>query len=120
MSVFQLRPGDCLLTPKKIEAELTSVDEVRCTTPHDQQVYALARDGGGSTYPPASTLSSFANAQCLDRFAPYVGVPYQDSSLYFTYLLPSVRSWAAGDRTVVCVVETVGKPLRRSVEGSKL
>ncbi|MDA8070387.1 MAG: septum formation family protein [Actinomycetota bacterium] len=120
VSVFRLRPGDCLITPKKIQAELTSIEEVPCTTPHTQQVYALVRDHGGSTYPPATALDSFANAQCLDHFAAYVGVPYQDSSLYFTYLLPSVRSWAAGDRTVVCVAETVGKPLRRSVQGSKL
>lgn len=120
VSVFRLRPGDCLITPKKIQAELTSIEEVPCTTPHTQQVYALVRDHGGSTYPPVTALDSFANAQCLDHFAAYVGVPYQDSSLYFTYLLPSVRSWAAGDRTVVCVAETVGKPLRRSVKGSKL
>lgn len=120
VSVFSLRVGECLTTPKKIQAELTTVEKVPCTTPHTQQVYALVRDSGGSTYPTASALDTFANARCLDRFAPYVGVPYQDSSLYFTYLLPSVRSWAAGDRTVVCVAETVGRPLRRSVQGSKL
>ena len=120
VSVFDLHIGDCLVTPKQIQAQLTNVQQVPCTTPHTLEVYALVRDHGGSTFPTANALDTFANASCLDRFASYVGVPYRQSSLFFTYLLPSVRSWAAGDRTVVCVAETTGPPLRQSVKGSKL
>ncbi len=120
VSVFHLHVGDCLVTPKKIQAQLTTVQQVPCTTPHTLEVYALVRDHGGSTFPTAEALDTFANASCLDRFASYVGVPYRESSLFFTYLLPSVRSWAAGDRTVVCLAETTGRPLRQSVKGSKL
>lgn len=106
--------------PKKVQADLTSIEVVPCTTSHSQEVYALVKDSGGSTYPTATKLNAFANAACLDHFAAYVGVPYQQSKLYFTYLLPSVRSWADGDRTVVCVAETVGTPLIKSIKGSKL
>ena len=120
VSVFDLHVGDCLVTPKKIQAQLSNVERVPCSTPHPLEVYALVHDHGGSTYPTAKAIDAFANASCLDRFASYVGVPYRQSSLFFTYLLPSVRSWAAGDRTVVCVAETTGQPLRQSVKGSKL
>lgn len=120
VSVFHLTVGQCLVPPKKIQADLTSIDVVSCTTKHTQEVYALAKDPGGSGYPTATKLNGFAKAACLDHFSGYVGIPYQQSTLYFTYLLPSVLSWADGDRTVVCVVESVTGPLKRSVKGSKI
>lgn len=119
-SVFNLTVGECLLPPKKVQADLTSIDVVPCTTSHTQQVYAVVKDHAGSTYPTPTKLDNFANAACLDRFAGFDGIPYQQSKLYFTYLLPSVRSWADGDRTVDCVAETVTRPLRRSIQGAKL
>lgn len=119
-SVFHLTVGQCLVPPKKVQADLTSIEVVDCTTKHTQQVYALVQDHAGSTYPTPTKLDDFANASCLDRFASYDGIPYQRSKLYFTYLLPSVRSWADGDRTVVCVAETVGRPLTKSIKGAKL
>ncbi len=119
-SVFKLQVGQCLVPPKKVQAELTSIEVVACSTPHTQQVYALVQDHGGTTYPTPTKLDAFANAACLDRFAAFDGIPYQQSKLYFTYLLPSVRSWADGDRTVVCVAETVGRPLTESIKGAKL
>jgi len=119
-SVFDLEVGQCLVPPKKVQAEITSIEVVPCTKPHPQQVYALVKDNAGSTYPTSTALDKFANGSCLDRFAGYVGIAYEESKLYFTYLLPSVRSWADGDRTVVCVAESVTKPLTRSIKGSKL
>jgi len=119
-SVFKLSVGQCLVPPKKVQADLTSIEVVPCTMAHTQQVYALVQDHGGSRYPTPTKLDDFANASCLDRFAAFDGIPYQQSKLYFTYLLPSVRSWADGDRTVVCVAETVGRPLHKSLEGAKL
>ena len=50
----------------------------------------------------------------------YVGVDYLDSSLFYTYLLPSARSWDDDDRSVVCFVTSPGEPLQRSVKGSRL
>jgi hypothetical protein len=120
VSVFHLAVGQCLVPPKKVQAALTTIEVVPCSVPHTQEVYALVQDRAGSTYPTSRALDAFANASCLDRFAAYDGIPYQRSKLYFTYLLPSVRSWAGGDRTVVCVAETVGRPLTRSIRGAKL
>ncbi|MGH8980265.1 MAG: septum formation family protein [Acidimicrobiales bacterium] len=120
VSVFTLAVGQCLVPPKKVQADLTKIEVVPCTTGHTQEVYALAKDRAGSTYPTSAKLDSFANAACLDHFAGYVGIPYQQSSLFFTYLLPSVRSWADGDRTVVCVAETTGRSLTKSIQGAKI
>ncbi len=45
---------------------------------------------------------------------------YLDSKLFYTYLLPSARSWNDGkDRKVVCIVTTTGDQLQGSIKGSK-
>lgn len=119
-SVFKLSVGQCLVPPKKVQADLTTIEVVPCSMTHTQQVYAVVADSGGSKYPAPTKLDGFANAACLDRFSSFDGIPYQRSKLYFTYLLPSVRSWADGDRTVVCVAETVGRPLHKSLTGAKV
>ncbi len=119
LSVFALHVGDCLNPPTKIVAQVANLQTLSCRAPHTEQVYALVHDGGSDTYPGPQKLQSFANAKCLQDFAGFVGVPYQQSSLFFTYLLPSVRSWESGDRTVTCVVTTTGAKLTSSVQGSK-
>ncbi|MDT5080785.1 MAG: hypothetical protein QOJ80_5422, partial [Mycobacterium sp.] len=65
-------------------------------------------------------LEKFAKGVCAQRFTAYVGVDYLDSSLYFTYLLPSARSWEQDDdRNVLCFVTTTGGTLKTSVKGSR-
>lgn len=119
-SVFHLKPGDCVVTPTAVKAQLSNLTVVPCREPHTKEVYALVSDKGGDVYPGVTTLQKYANGQCLQRFAGYVGVDYRDSSLFFTYLLPSVRSWAAGDHTIDCIITTTGRKLTKSVKGSKL
>jgi hypothetical protein len=65
-------------------------------------------------------LTTFAQGACAQRFTDYVGVNYLDSKLYFTYLLPSARSWEQdADRNVTCFVTTTGNQLTATVKGSK-
>lgn len=120
LSVFHLRPGQCILPPAAVKAELSSVKVVSCRTPHTGEVYSLVKDPGGDNYPGTTALQSFANGACLDGFSHYVGVDYRDSSLFFTYLLPTIRSWSSGDHTIDCVATTTGRRLTSSVRGSKL
>lgn len=125
VSVFHVRPSQCFLPPQQVKAELTKVDRVACSQPHTQEVYAVvdytAADGQSPTdYPGDTALKQFADGVCAQRFASYVGIDYQDSSLFLTYLLPSARSWQqAHDRQVVCFVTTTGRLLHSSVRGSK-
>jgi hypothetical protein len=118
-SVFHLSVGDCIVPPTKVQAQISTIKVVSCHEVHTQEVFALVKDNAGNNYPGATTLQTFANARCLQHFQPYVGDAYEDSSLFYTYLLPSVRSWTSEDRTVVCVITTTGQPLTTSVRGSK-
>jgi hypothetical protein len=128
-SVFKTKVGQCMVPPTAIKAEITSVKVVSCTTPHTQEVFAIvsyAPKAGGSTttstdaFPGVATLRTYADGTCLQQFAGYVGVDYRDSTLFYTYLLPSARSWSANDRKIVCVIETTGQQLAASVKGSRL
>ena len=127
-SVFKLKVGSCVVPPTAIKAEISSVKVVPCTTPHTQEVFAELPYGalGSSTttstsdnYPGVAALQTFANGACLQDFASYVGIDYRYSSLFYTYMLPSARSWSGSDRTVVCLVTTTGQPLTASVRGSR-
>ncbi|MDX6610745.1 MAG: hypothetical protein QOF85_2698, partial [Solirubrobacterales bacterium] len=117
---------DCVVPPNEIKAELSKVRVVSCATNHTQEAYALVDyvPAGGaspaSVYPGDEVLKKYADGACAQRYEGYVGVAYADSSLFFTYLLPSARGWQGGDRSVVCFVTTTGKPLTKSVKGSKI
>jgi len=127
-SVFDVKAGECFAAPTEVKAQISHVDRVSCAQPHDREVYATvsypsASGSGGSSskgdYPGDSAVASFAQGACAQRFGSYVGVSYLDSSLFFTYLAPSARSWQDDDRTVLCFVTAAGRQLKGSVKGSK-
>lgn len=125
ISVFAVRPGECFDPPGSVKAELSKLTVLSCKQPHTEEAYAVVKyvNASGATpsaYPGADVLTSFAQGACAQRYRDYVGVDYLDSSLYFTYLLPSARSWEQdSDRNVICFVTTTGKKLTSSVKGSK-
>lgn len=127
-SVFDVRSGECFVPPAAVKAELSDLTRVACEKPHSQESYAIVayRDvaagasPGASAFPGSDVLGTFAQGVCAQRFTGYVGVDYRDSSLFFTYLLPSARSWEQNDdRNVLCFVTTTGGSLTSSVKGSK-
>ena len=126
VSVFKVDIGQCFNPPAKPVTDLADLSSVPCTAAHTQEAYAeptyVAPAGADSSvYPGDDPLVAFAKGACAQAFTGYVGVSYLDSSLFFTYLLPSARSWESGkDRTVLCFVTTTGKPLMNTVKGSKL
>lgn len=125
-SALRLKVGQCVVPPKEPTAELSSVSVVPCTKLHTQEAYALvdylapASAANPDSYPGPQVLKKFADGSCAQRYEGYVGVSYADSSLFFTYLLPSARGWQAGDHAITCFVTTTGASLTRSVKGSKL
>ena len=126
VSVFKVGIGQCFNPPAKPVTDLSDLSSVSCSSPHTQEAYAeptyVAPAGADSSiYPGNDPLVTFAKGACAQAFTGYVGVSYLDSSLFFTYLLPSARSWESGqDRTILCFVTTTGKPLVNTVKGSKL
>src|SRR4051794_17531664 len=41
ISVFDLRPGDCLMPDDKVKGEVEKINAVPCTDPHTQEVFAV-------------------------------------------------------------------------------
>jgi hypothetical protein len=130
-SVFQLDLGQCFTPVDAAEApeEVTEIDVVPCTEPHTREVYAVVdyrpREpvADPDAFPGGEALTAFADGACAAEYRSYVGVDYQDSRYFFTYLLPSARSWVGSedtpaDRQVVCFVATTGEKLTQSVKGS--
>ena len=128
VSAFELEAGDCVVPPEEVAAELAELRVVPCETEHTQETYAVVEYTGGTEesralnapYPGDAALKTFADGACAQEYEGYVGVTYPDSAYFFTYLLPSPRSWQADDRSVVCLVTTTGETLTRSVKGSEL
>jgi hypothetical protein len=121
ISVFELRPGDCLSPGDDAVGEIENIEAVPCDEPHTQEVFALPEypdDEGGGAYPGEAEIQQFADASCLEAFEQYTGIDYLNSDLYFTYLHPSVDSWNDDDRTVVCVVTAGGDEMTGSVAGT--
>ena len=125
VSVFQVSVGQCFATPEKVQQELADIQSVPCDGPHRQEAYAVvdyqAPTGvQGDAYPGDSALAAYADAACAQSFQEYVGISYLDSTLFFTYLLPSARSWQeSGDRSVICFATTTGAELSSTVKGTK-
>lgn len=130
VSVFDVKAGQCFVGPKDVKAELSNLTKVACTKAHNQEAYAVVTYEATSSaasgspvkgaYPGGDVLEKYAKGVCAQRFTSYVGVDYLDSNLYFTYLLPSARSWEQDDdRNVLCFVTTAGGTLKASVKGSR-
>ena len=125
VSVFKVSVGQCFATPEQVQAELADIQSVPCDGPHRQEAYAVvdyqAPTGvQGDAYPGDAALAAYADAACAQSFQEYVGISYLDSSLYFTYLLPSARSWQeSGDRSVICFATTTGEELSSTVKGTR-
>ncbi len=133
ISVFSVKTGECFTAPTSVKVQLSTLTRTPCSKAHTQESYAIvpfstsgralrptAAPSLISSYPGNDVLTTFAQGACAQRYAGYVGVDYLDSSLFFTYLLPSARSWEqADDRNVICFVTTTGSTLTASVKGSK-
>lgn len=82
----------------------TGVETISCDEPHVGEVYAQ-QDLDNQVLFPGARMPQFTAAVCTgEAFEDYIGYPF-DSSIFdvITYA-PSKESWAAGDRTVTCVV----------------
>ena len=124
VSVFSIKPGQCFEGQDEVKAQLSELTKVDCDEEHAQESYAVIRytppqGVSADTYPGDDALTKFAQGACAGAYKKYVGVDYLDSKLFYTYLLPSARSWDDDDRSVICFVTSAGEPLQGSVKGSK-
>jgi len=125
VSVFDVTVGQCFAAQQEVQVELSSLEAVPCNGPHRQESFAVVdyqppTGVEGDAFPGDATLGAYADAICAQNFEDYVGISYLDSSLFFTYLLPSARGWEQSkDRAVICFATSTEAELTASVRESR-
>ncbi len=114
--VFDVRAGDCLGDFGDSE-QVTDVSVVPCDQEHAQEIYATAEVPDGEL-PSDDDLRAQAEEVCTAEFETYVGLPYAESALDFTWLQPTTESWDQGDRELVCLVNDPAGPVTGSLQGA--
>jgi hypothetical protein len=114
--VFDVRVGDCLGDFGDAE-QVTDVAVVPCEDEHAQESYATAQVPDGEL-PSDDDLRAQAEETCTAEFQTYVGLPYDESALDFTWLQPTADSWEQGDRELVCLVYDPAGPVTGSLQGA--
>jgi hypothetical protein len=104
-----LEIGQCFnarrFTPGK-PIDPADIDLVLCAGPHQHEVYLVVDHPSpkDAPYPGDERLDAYADDRCIAAFEPYVGKPYQQSTLDYAITHPTAESWKNGDRQVACVL----------------
>jgi len=117
-SVFSLPIGTCF--DDQADGEISSVPEVDCSEPHDNEVFALIEYTETTTYPGADQMSAISEELCITQFEEYVGLDYQSSALAVFPIFPTEESWNEDeDREIICALYNVDlSKLTGSMEGA--
>ena len=103
VSVFDLKPADCLDPPADVSGEIATIKVVPCTDPHTQEVFAKV-EATEEAYPGAEALAVSANKLCVTEMQGDPLYLSADAGYFWSYLLPSFNGWNNDkDRTIVCV-----------------
>lgn len=110
VDAFQLRVGDCFDDVASNGAaevlEISEIPGVPCSSPHDNEVYAIY-DVTETSF-PVGRMDEIAFDGCVGRFEAFVGKDYESSSLDIFTMYPTPESWAQShDREVICAVYDV-------------
>ncbi|MEY9210941.1 septum formation family protein [Thermobifida halotolerans] len=101
--VFAIAVGDCFPPDNSGAEEVTTVEVVPCSEPHDSEAYAAGYMPDGP-YPGDYEIQTFADDFCMTEFDSFVGLPYEESVLDFSYFSPTESSWEQGDREILCTI----------------
>jgi hypothetical protein len=102
LGAMAMQVGDCIQLPE--EDLVQSVQAVPCVEPHDAQVYALF-DMAEGAFPGVAAVDTAAEEGCMSRFAGFVGMSYEESTLYANWFTPTQESWEEiDDREIACVI----------------
>jgi hypothetical protein len=120
----ELRTGVCVELAGFVpggQVTLSAVSHVPCDQPHRGEVFGSLRHPAAASvaWPGDLEVAGYAESECLARFVPAIGAPYESSVLDFTALGPTEEGWEDGDRAIVCIAYgTDGLPLTGTVLGS--
>jgi Septum formation len=98
--------GTCLQVTDDLPAEVDKLPTIACDQPHTHEVYAVVPYTANDVFPGLAELESFSQKACLTAFDKFVGISVFDSSLSFSWLVPSLDGWNKNkDRDVLCVLQ---------------
>jgi hypothetical protein len=118
--------GQCLtLTANRTlsSIQLRDTEQVDCATPHTLEVFVQTKHPAplDEPYPGDEPIRAFADQQCTDAFAGYVGQDFDSSSLDIYWFYPDSQSWKANDREILCLLAPGDEvPRTGSAQGSGL
>lgn len=117
-SVFSLSVGTCF--DDQDDGQISSVPEVDCSDPHDNEVFALIDYAETDSYPGADQMSEIANELCIADFEAYVGLDYPTSALAVFPIYPTEESWNEDNgREIICALYNADlSKLSGSMEGA--
>ncbi|HJU52771.1 MAG TPA: septum formation family protein [Acidimicrobiia bacterium] len=117
-SVFSLPVGTCF--DDQADGEISSVPEVDCSQPHDNEVFALIEYTEADTYPGTDQMSAISDELCRAQFEGYVGLDYESSALAVFPIFPTEESWNDDDdREIICALYNADlSKLTGSMEGA--
>lgn len=119
----------CLDIREPLPSEVEKLPTIDCAQLHTHEVFKTIEyedDEGRSqtaVYPGVDALDDFAQAGCLSEFETFVGISAFDSSLYYSWLVPTLKSWQDhDDRQVLCVLGAAKKDTKLvgSMRGKKI
>lgn len=113
--------GICLDVADDVGAEIVDLPTIGCDEPHTHEIYAVV-ESTADPYPGFEALEDEAQVACLAAFEPYVGISPFDSTLFYSWMVPTLASWEdpelgeRGDREIICVLgDRGGEPLTGSM-----
>jgi hypothetical protein len=110
----------CMQVDEDFPPEVERLPVIACDEEHTHEIYATVEYDEKSVYPGVEELGTFAEVACLEQFEPFVGNSAFDSTLSYSWLVPTLGSWNdEDDRDVLCVLSNRdGAPLVGSVQSS--
>jgi Septum formation len=95
----------CMLVDEDFPPEVEKLPVIGCEESHTHEIYARVEYDDKSVYPGVEELGTFAEVACLEQFEPFVGTSAFDSTLSYSWLVPTLGSWNdEDDREVLCVL----------------
>lgn len=119
---LDVKVGQCLQVTEALDSEVATLPLIDCAQEHSHEIFAAIEDTEDDVFPGATKLEAFSETACYGAFESYVGINWLDSSLFITWIYPSLTSWNdEDDREVLCVLGAKNaNPLTGSMKDSKI
>ncbi|MDR0345132.1 MAG: DUF4190 domain-containing protein, partial [Nocardiopsaceae bacterium] len=114
-SILSLHSGDCFQNPAGSGLiHVRNVTAVPCTTAHNAQVFAIF-EVKAAGYPGHAAMLQLADRGCRARIPRYVDRTKLTGTMSLHFVFPEPDSWAAGRRSVSCLIVDSSKDLTSSL-----